>query len=582
MALGSVTVPPPQRWAKPFDPTMTPADVARVMALPPFDRIDPGRFPASTPLDGILRNDARLLSLERGDIVVRQGDYGGSAFFILSGQVRVVVDQGLPGSVLGRREGRRKGFRQALGQLWSNPRMPEVRDPRRYVESAAVGARRGSAEPDERMFLQDVPGTLDRHRTVLLGPGDLFGEISALGRTPRTATVFADGPAELLEVRWQGLRELRNRTDDLRENIDRLYRQRSLKSHLRATPLFAHLSDEDLERVAEQTLFETYGDYDWHTSYKRFMEGDAAERLEREPLIACEGHYVDGLIMVRAGFARVSVARDHGHHTLGYLGRGEVFGFEEVANNWRSDAESCTLQRSLRAIGYTDVLRVPTAVVERYVLADLPDGALPPPVCPRADAPQGAQEAPREAQGAGAIDQAMLEFLVEGRFINGTATLLIDMDRCTRCDDCVRACAAAHDNNPRFLRHGPIHDHYMVANACMHCSDPVCMIGCPTGAIHRDPDQGQVVINDITCIGCATCANSCPYNNIRMVHVNDPQGTQILNQGTFAPILKATKCDLCVDQMAGLGPACARACPHDALLRADMREPQTLAAWLNR
>ena len=46
----------------------------------------------------------------------------------------------------------------------------------------------------------------------------------------------------------------------------------------------------------------------------------------------------------------------------------------------------------------------------------------------------------------------MLEFLVENRLINGTAMMIIDTDRCTRCDDCVRACASGHDNNPRFMR----------------------------------------------------------------------------------------------------------------------------------
>src|SRR5262249_30718074 len=146
-------------------------------------------------------------------------------------------------------------------------------------------------------------------------------------------------------------------------------------------------------------------------------------------------------------------------------------------------------------------------------------------------------------------------------------TMIIDMDRCTRCDDCVRACAAAHDNNPKFARHGMKIDHYMIANACMHCIDPVCMIGCPTGAIHREPLTGQVVINDNTCIGCATCASSCPYNNIRMVDIRDDTGNFILEKDTNLPILKATKCDLCVDQLGG--PACQRACPHDALIRTD-------------
>ncbi|MBT4042948.1 MAG: 4Fe-4S dicluster domain-containing protein, partial [Rhodospirillaceae bacterium] len=151
---------------------------------------------------------------------------------------------------------------------------------------------------------------------------------------------------------------------------------------------------------------------------------------------------------------------------------------------------------------------------------------------------------------------------------------------CVRCDDCVVACARAHDNNPRFNRHGLRHDHYMVANACMHCMDPVCMIGCPTGAIHRSSAGGQVVINDMTCIGCATCANSCPYDNIRMVEVRDASGAFIRDTVTKAPIVKATKCDLCLDQPGG--PACQRACPRDALKRVDMQDLVGLGRWLNR
>ena len=52
------------------------------------------------------------------------------------------------------------------------------------------------------------------------------------------------------------------------------------------------------------------------------------------------------------------------------------------------------------------------------------------------------------------IDPAMKEFFAENRTLNGTATMLIDLDRCTRCDDCVTACASGHNNNPRFVRHG--------------------------------------------------------------------------------------------------------------------------------
>jgi Fe-S-cluster-containing dehydrogenase component len=171
----------------------------------------------------------------------------------------------------------------------------------------------------------------------------------------------------------------------------------------------------------------------------------------------------------------------------------------------------------------------------------------------------------------------MLDFLVDHRFINGTRAMAINTDRCVNCDDCVRACAAAHDNNPRFIRHGLAHHNLMIANACMHCTDPVCLIGCPTGAIHRDIETGCVLIDDGVCVGCETCANACPYDNIRMVEIRDSNGAFLVD-AEGVPILRATKCDFCAGQLGG--PACQRACPHDALIRVDIRNTDALVDWL--
>ncbi len=120
----------------------------------------------------------------------------------------------------------------------------------------------------------------------------------------------------------------------------------------------------------------------------------------------------------------------------------------------------------------------------------------------------------------------------------------------------------------------------MITNACMHCADPVCMIGCPTGAIHRSELGGEVVINDLSCIGCATCANACPYDNIRMVEIRGQEGNVLLDSDTGTPIVKATKCDYCYNLPHG--PACQNACPHDALVRINMSDSESLSEWLNR
>lgn len=137
-----------------------------------------------------------------------------------------------------------------------------------------------------------------------------------------------------------------------------------------------------------------------------------------------------------------------------------------------------------------------------------------------------------------------------------------------------------------------------MVQACMHCHDPICMIPCPTGAIHRRA-TGEVVINDDTCIGCASCADNCPYDNIQMVQIRETDGSPqfpvaVDAQGELVrdkkgvpvpvtdagPILRATKCDLCQEHHGG--PACERACPHDALVRMDMRDTERLARWLTR
>ena len=354
-----------------------------------------------------------------------------------------------------------------------------------------------------------------------------------------------------------------------------MYRERSLRIHLQETPLFGALDSAQIDHLVDATLFETYGDFDWYASYKSLAHASATQRLETEPLIAQEDHYVDGLILIRAGFARVSMRINHGHRTLDYLRRGDHFGFEEIVHNWRNGT-AIPLQRSLRALGYVDVLRVPTGAVEELVLPFLATEDLPRDVRPRS----GRHSTLAPVAGGPGIDTDLLEQLVEGRYINGRSAMVIDMQRCTGCDDCIRACALTHDNNPRFIRHGPRLGRFMIANACMHCFDPVCMIGCPTGAIHRETERGQVTINDDTCIGCATCASSCPYNNIRMVDIRQGNGEFVVDNQSHLPIQKATKCDLCIEQT--VSPACERACPHDAMKRLDMSDFEAMSRWFRR
>ena len=86
----------PQRWDAAFDADMTEAELDRLLATAPFSEMDPEKFPKRTPLREILRNDTRILKFRKGEIIVRQGDYGTSAFLILQGAARVVLKPDLP------------------------------------------------------------------------------------------------------------------------------------------------------------------------------------------------------------------------------------------------------------------------------------------------------------------------------------------------------------------------------------------------------------------------------------------------------------------------------------------------------
>ena len=508
-------------------------------------------------------NDARVVQHERGDIIVREGDYGNSAFILMRGTVRVAVEA-LPPGLLGRKTPKKKSLFQTALQGWFPSRYPEVRTYGQTSLDQAVGRRED--EHDTRVFLQDVPGVLDAHQTVRLGPGAIFGELAAMSRTPRAATVFAEGSCALLEIRWQGLRDIMNRDEGLKHRINALYRANSLEAHLSETPLFKALPSDVLQEIADATTFESHGEFEWHAQFIQSQARAVSERIQHEPVICEEGSYVDGLLLLRNGFARMSRRYGDGHRTLAYLGKGQLFGLEEVAHNFKH-ARQLAWQSSLRAVGYVDILRIPTAVITKHVLPQLPPRELD-------RLAEQAEQFEREvaASPPGRLQSGLMEFVLDERVLNGTQTMVIDLERCTRCDDCVRACAATHDGDPRFTREGPIHDSMMVAHACMHCADPVCMIGCPTGAIGREINTGTVLINDVTCIGCGTCAQSCPYQNIKMVATRDSEGAFLHDRENQQPIMKATKCDLCTSHWGG--PACQRACPHDALVRIDLNNEE--------
>ena len=530
--------------------------------MPIFQAMDAARFPAHLTLEGIIRNDARLVSYKPGDIVAREGDYGSSAFVIVTGELSVVLPPGLPENLLGRAVTRRpEGWMGAIRRIFSRSGVTEARG---YASEGWEG--QGNLRYQDgiaRVSLENHEKVLAGCQLATIGQGELLGEVAALTRSARTATLVVTKPTELLEIRWQGFRDLRKYDDDFRLRIDEIYRERNRVSYLKALPLFSGIDEVTIQRIADHTLLESYGDWDWKANRR-----NGSNTVPNEAAIVEQGDYIDGLLIVLNGSARIVRNRHSAKQTIGFLRAGEVFGLHEIADEYHNaDQEHLPVHRfGLTAIGHADVMRIPTAIIEQELLQNL-------------GLKEFVQLLTDYEYPTPKVDSGLPDFIGEHHFANGRSTMVIDTNRCVRCDDCVTACARNHDGNPRFVRHGHQFANLMVTNACMHCVDPVCMVGCPTGAISRRVD-GEVVINDETCIGCSTCANSCPYDNIRMVEINDHKGNPVVDVETNKPVVKATKCDLCADNLGG--PACERACPHDALTRVDLTDNHSLNQLLER
>lgn len=155
--------------------------------------------------------------------------------------------------------------------------------------------RRGHAE-----VLQQREGV--EQRVVLLGPGDHFGEIALLEQVPRTATVRALTPLEVLGLRKGDFERLLAPHVAATEVAEVAIRQ---SENLRANPFFAALSSSEIEVLTGRLRRD------------RFSAGAVVVR---------QGEAGDRFYILQEGQAEAVVEAEGRQRRVNVLGQGSYFG----------------------------------------------------------------------------------------------------------------------------------------------------------------------------------------------------------------------------------------------------------------
>ena len=379
----------------------------------------------------------------------------------------------------------------------------------------------------------------------LLKRGAFFGEMSLLSGRRRSGTVTAVGASTLIEVPRKAMLRLMASEPPVKRFLDEIFVVRAVRNYM--------VQDMD-ETFAQQVVKQA--------QIKAFKKNE---------VIFNQGDDGDAFYLVRSGSVKITQRQGDREIVLRYLPAGQYFG--EMA---LIDPENPKRMASAVAAARAEVIKLMKEdfqkILERYPDYERKLHHM----MTRRKIENEASRLEEDGLMDGGGTSMLKRREAEKEVIEATDVLLIDENKCVRCDNCVKACAETHNGQTRLYRNeGIIFGTLNVPTSCRHCENPLCLTDCPPGdAIRRDP-RGEVYIDEGKCIGCGNCAANCPYSVIFMLHAKPKTGAfgrllNLIGLAAEGPAseetpTKAVKCDLCRNDSGG--PACVRSCPTGAAIR---------------